>query len=47
MEKIYSKNPKQNTTHLPSKQTKDFIFNYSKALKVIDCKGLVVELLIN
>lgn len=47
MEKIYSRNQKLNTNQLPTKQTKDFILNYSKALKVINCKGLVVEMLIN
>jgi hypothetical protein len=47
MEKIYSKSPKPNITNLPSKKTKDFILNYSKALKVFNCKGINVEMLIN
>lgn len=47
MEKIYTK-PKFNTENkLPSQQTKNFILNYSKAFQVIQCKNLVVEVLIN
>lgn len=47
MEKIYSEDSKLKTKKLPSKSTKDFILNYSKALRVINCKGVTVEMLIN
>ncbi|GGE29844.1 hypothetical protein GCM10010832_07950 [Psychroflexus planctonicus] len=47
MEKIYSNNTKPKSEKLPSKKTKDFILNYSKALHIQQCKGLTVEMLIN
>jgi hypothetical protein len=47
MEEIYSRSYKKNMNQLPSKKTKDFILNYSKALKVFTCGGLKVEVLIN
>lgn len=47
MEKIYAKRTPKNQNALPSKKTKDFILNYSKAFKVLHCKGLKVEMLIN
>lgn len=47
MEKIYTKKNKEISNFSPKKKVKDFILNYSKALRVYDCNGLKIELLVN
>ncbi len=47
MDKIYSRNSKNNNKLNPKDETIGFILNYSKALSVISYKKLKFELLLN
>jgi len=49
MAKIYTKNssPRKPRNNEPRKSTVDFLLNYSKALSVIDYKGMALDVILN
>ena len=47
MAKLYSKKALATTKMLPSKQTINFILNYSKALKIVKAGNMNFELIAN
>lgn len=47
MAKLYFKTSSEESRLVPSKETISFLLNYSSALRVMDCKAMKFETILN